>query len=99
MEYIIIYTNDDEQIPHFHVSDNVYPNETSFDISLKITSPEYLRHVNHQYQELDKNILLKIFENLKNIWTHIIMTWNDNNSNQTIPYDTPIPDYMSLISE
>ena len=35
----------------------------------------------------------------KNIWTHIIMTWNDNNSNQTIPYDTPIPDYMSLISE
>ena len=34
-----------------------------------------------------------------NIWTHIIMTWNDNNSNQTIPYDTPIPDYMSLISE
>ena len=35
----------------------------------------------------------------KNIWTHIIRTWNDNNSNQTIPYDTPISDYMSLISE
>ena len=34
-----------------------------------------------------------------NIWTHIIMTWNDNNSNQTIPYDTPIPDYMSLITK
>ena len=101
--YIIIWTNDSGFIPHMYIFNNQNPKKATFDAYLKIETPEYFKHGHHtdilngkQMRSLI-NFLQGVDEYGDSNWKFIIKTWNKNNSKQTIPIDTPIPDYMSLI--
>ena len=37
------------------------------------------------------------FNDKNTYWEMVINNWNLNNSKQTVPFDLPMPDYMSLI--
>lgn len=103
--YLVIWTNDPGWIPNFHIFDNPNPKKATFDACLKLETPEYFKHGQHtdilnskQMRKLIKLLNMEIRPD-RTYWDVLIENWNLNNSNQTIPYDTPIPDYMSLISE
>lgn len=101
--FIIVFTNDPGNIPHFHVFNNQNPKKTTLNACIKIETPEYFKHGNHtdilngkQMKSLIKFLNSKRKEN-KTWWQHLLELWNDNNSNYEIPEDLPIPDYISLI--
>lgn len=101
--YLVIWTNDAGWIPHFHIFNNPNPKKATFDACLKLETPEYFKHGHHtdvlnskQMKSLIKLLNTKMETGITR-WQNLISNWNDNNSNQTIPYDTPIPDYLSLI--
>lgn len=101
--YLIIYTNDSSNIPHFHIYNNQEPNKTTLNVCLKIETPEYFKHGHHidilnrkQIKQIVTFLNSKRSNNLT-YWHHLIMLWNDNNSKYSIPEDMKMPDYMSLI--
>ena len=102
---LIIWTNDPGWIPHFHILNNSNPKKATFDACLKIETPEYFKH-GHHTDILNSKQMKHVIKLLNTIiptgitrWQHLISNWNDNNSEQTVPYDLPIPDYMSLIKQ
>ncbi len=99
--YIIaVFTNDSENIPHFHIlrrSDK----SVKFDSRLCLEKSEYIHHTDN------KNILnsyelieLVKFLNDKDKWGEqnwivLLKAWVRNNPSTSIDINTPMPDYVS----
>ena len=101
--YIVIWKNDGGWIPHFHIYNNQNPKKATFDACLKIETPEYFKHGHHtdvlnsKQMKLLLELLNSNFNDKNTYWEMVINNWNLNNSKQTVPFDLPMPDYMSLI--
>lgn len=101
--YLVIYSNDAGNIPHFHVYNNQNPKKSTLDACLKLETPEYFKHGHHvdilnskQIRTLIKFLKSEMYPGMT-YWQQLINNWNLNNSLYDIPHNMKMPDYMSLI--
>lgn len=98
---IVVYTNDSNQIPHFHImnSSNEFEN---FESCMKLEKPEYSFHTgrNDILNEESIKELIAFFQSKdkwgEQNWIVLLKAWVRNNPNSPIDINTPIPDYVSI---
>lgn len=101
--YLVIFSNDPGNIPHFHIFDNQNPKKSTIDVCLKLETPEYFKHGHHVdiLNSKQMRTIIKLLKSKMNprttYWQFLVEIWNANNSKYEIPYDMEMPDYMSLI--
>lgn len=100
--YIAIFTDDVCHIPHFHIFNNQDPALTTVDAAIKLETAEYLKHngdssiiSSKQIKQLIEFLQTEIKSGLA-YWQQLIITWNLNNPNYSIPFDMPMPDYNCI---
>lgn len=100
--YLVIFTNDAGNIPHFHIFNNQNPACATFDACIKLETPEYFKHSSHT-DILNSKQIKKLIKFLKSdihpgrtYWDVLLEAWNLNNSQYSVPYDMQMPDYNYL---
>lgn len=100
---IIIYTNDNGNIPHFHIVDTAtWGNK--FHSCVYIEEPKYFYHTGKEdklnskmRKELIKFLQAPDFEGIFNTnWDALLYEWNKNNNRKRIPKDIIMPNYLEL---
>lgn len=98
---IYIETDDEIQIPHFHIRDK--DDWDKFHTCVKIETAEYFKHGskdgelnNKECKALDKFMRQPYKNRGITNWQHICDSWDDNNSDVIIPDHTVQPDYTQL---
>ena len=100
---IYIDTDDSGNIPHFHIWDRSSKGE-KFHTCIQIKEPEYFHHTgkedtlnSKQKKDLYNLLQLPYRKNINiTLWQHLIMSWNDNNSNILVDENQEMPDYTKL---
>ena len=101
---LVVYTNDNGNIPHFHYIDSETRGK-KFHTCIRLDKAEYFYHGSKQdilnskqRKELVEFLNTKHhrYENETN-WQHLLYLWNEeNNSNVRIDENLPMPDYRNL---
>ena len=100
---IYIHTDDSGNIPHFHIWDRNSKGE-KFHTCIQIKEPKYFHHTgkenilnSKQKKDLYNLLQLPYRKNINiTLWQHLIMSWNDNNSNILVDENQEMPDYTKL---
>ena len=103
---LIIWTNDEGKIPHFHVVKGKKPSVPDFDCCIKFQCAEYYPYGGKHTDRLPRNQLKKFIELLNSkdkydethtVWESLIIEWNRNNNRTRIPSNITMPDYMHIV--
>lgn len=100
---IIVWTNDNGNIPHFHIVDSNTLGK-QFHTCVQIEKPEYFHHTGKEdtLNSKEKKELIKFFqasdpdEVFGTNWDVLLYEWNKNNNRKRISRDTEMPDYILL---
>lgn len=103
---LIVWTNDEGQEPHFHVTKGRNPTAPDFDCCIKFGSAEYFPHSGH-CDKMPRKHLKDLVALLKSndedavgnqtFWQSLIGDWNRNNNRRKIPLTTEMPDYIHIV--
>ena len=101
---VVIYTEDDGYIPHFHFRNR----EKGFDTCICIEKAEYFIHGKHQ-NKLNTSLKDELSHFMKDRadvdflegveitnWQYVASLWNKNNSKVKVSLQSTIPDYTQL---
>lgn len=98
---IYVNTNDDGNIPHFHLRDKGTM-ENEFHTCIEIRRNYYFHHNGKEdclNAKMRKNLISFLESNDEYgecNWIVLIKEWNRNNSNAKIDISTPMPDYTTI---
>ncbi len=102
---LVIWTNDEGEIPHFHIMTGKNPNNPEFDSCIKFNVSEYYPHGGKHTDKLPHNQLKNLIGLLNSqdpytsdtVWKILLAEWNRNDNRVKIPMDTPMPDYRHIV--
>ena len=102
---LIVWTDDEVQEPHFHVTQGRDFSAPNMDCCIKIGAAEYLPHHGH-CDQLSQNHLAELVKLLKSkdedstgeqtFWQSLLGDWNRNNPRRKVPLTTQMPDYLHM---
>ena len=102
---IFVNTDDGGNMPHFHVWKKLSRRVHEWETCIKFEEPEYFLHGKYKdkvstkiAKEIDKVLRSKKINDRsgRTYWQAAVDSWNDNNSNVTLPMDLQQPDYTTL---
>lgn len=100
-----IYTDDEGNIPYFHVRD-IGMHGKEFEFCVEIKTNRYFLH-KPNYVEMPKDVRKMLYEFMcrpsedhvfKTNYASVLFEWNRNNSKMKIPFnqDAEVPDYINI---
>lgn len=100
---IIVWTNDNGNIPHFHIVDSGTLG-SQFHTCVQIEKPEYFHHTGKEgvLNSKERKELIKFFQSpdpdevFGTNWDVLLYEWNKNNNRKKISRNTGMPDYILL---
>lgn len=100
---VYVHTDDPGRVPHFHIWDYSTRGQ-KFHTCIRIDKPEYFHHTGKEdllNSKMKKELIKFLNSKSRNRrfdtnWEYLISMWNDNNSDEEIDENQPIPDYSKL---
>ena len=98
---IVVWTNDKEKIPHFHIRDHHKKEDNEG--CIRIDKAEYFDHSGKTMRlnaSQKKDLIQFLNETDEDLgityWKYLVNAWNRNNSDVKISNNTPMPNYTDL---